>query len=84
MTAENKKVDIKLYPKNGNPIIQDSISPLKFCEYIPPNQTPKFVTKKNMTAPDSAPNILNKILFAKYLAMKPIIITLPQVKKTEL
>ena len=51
---------------------------------MPPNQTPKFVIMKKITAPVSAPKILFNIVSLKYREIKAINITLPHVKKTVL
>ena len=60
--AEYRKVDIKLYAKNGIAKVQHTISPSKVQPYWPLDQTPKFVKIKNKIAPDKTPPIL-KIIF---------------------
>ena len=59
--------------------IQQVKNPLKSYPYDPPNQTPKLLTKKNITAPIKAPKILNIIDLLKYLEIKPIKMILPDV-----
>ena len=61
--------------------MKHSKNPFIVYPYEPNNQTPKLVIKKNRQAPIKAPDILFNKVSEKYFDTKPIIITLPQVKK---
>ena len=62
---ENKSVEIKLYAKNGIANVKHNIRPDKLYSYIPDSQTPRLVIRKNMQAPNKAPEILGSMVFLK-------------------
>ena len=79
--VENINVDTSVYEKKGIASVQHIIRPFKLYSYEPSNQTPKLVTTKKINAPIRAPLILFINPTLKYLEIKPMITTLPHVKK---